>query len=231
MRTGAVKSAVREHFVAPGKDVRFADRHEAGRRLAAALERFRAEHPVVVAIPRGGVAVAAEVAGALEAPLDVIVVRKIGAPWQPEYAIGAVAEGGVRIIAEGDTEVLEVGAGELEARIAKAERELAERSERYRGQRAPIDVTGRTVLLVDDGLATGRTAMAAARALRRRGAARVVLAVPVAAAQSVREVKPSVDEVVALQTPPDLLAVGFWYRDFSQTTDDEVTALLTRSTP
>jgi len=230
MRSGAVNSATHEAFVVPGEDLRFVDRHEAGRRLAAALERFRAQRPVVVAIPRGGVPVAAEIASALQAPLDVIMVRKVGAPRQPEYAIGAVAEGGVRVLAERELEMLGLGAADVEALIARAERELAERSERYRGQRAPADVKDRTVLLVDDGLATGRTAMAAAGALRTRGAARVVLAVPVAAAQSVLAIKASVDEVVALQTPEDLLAIGFWYRDFSQTTDEEVTALLKRST-
>ena len=230
MRTGAVNSARHERFVVPGQDARFADRHDAGRRLAAALERFRGQPPVVVAIPRGGVPVAAEVSEALDAPLDVIIVRKIGAPWQPEYAIGAVAEGGVTVLAARDLEMLGIGPSELEALIAKAQSELAERSARYRGHRPPTEVKGRTVLLVDDGLATGRTAQAAARALRKRGARRVVLAVPVAAAQSVRELKESVDEVVALQTPEDLLAVGFWYRDFGQTTDEEVTALLRRST-
>jgi len=229
MRTGAVNSATHELFEVPHEDVRFADRHHAGRRLAAALERFREQHPVVVAIPRGGVPIAAEIAGALDAPLEVIVVRKIGAPWQPEYAIGAVAEGRVRILAERELEVLGIGAAEVEALVARAERELAERSERYRGTRPPVEVEGRTVLLVDDGLATGRTAKAAASALRERGAARVVLAVPVAAAQSVDEMAGSVDEVVALQTPEDLLAVGYWYRDFRPTADEEVTTLLTRS--
>jgi putative phosphoribosyl transferase len=231
MRTGAVNSATHERFEVPHEDVRFADRHDAGRQLAAALERFREQHPVVVAIPRGGVPVAAEIARTLDAPLDVVMVRKVGAPWQPEYAIGAVAEGGVRILAERELEVLGIGAPELEALIARAEHELAERSKRYRGERTSLEVNGRTVLLVDDGLATGRTAKAAARALRGRGAARVVLAVPVAAAQSVREMADSVDEVVALQVPEDLLAVGFWYRDFSPTADEEVTTLLRRSTP
>ena len=230
MRTGAVNSATHELFAVPHDDVRFADRHDAGRHLAAALERFREQHPVVVAIPRGGVPVAAEIARALEAPLDVIMVRKIGAPWQPEYAIGAVAEGGVRVLAESELDLLGIGAAELNALIAKAERELTKRSERYRGTRPPLEVKGRTVVLVDDGLATGRTAQAAAIALRRQGAARVVLAVPVAAAQSVRKLEENVDEVVALQVPEDLLAIGFWYRDFSPTADEEVTTLLTRST-
>jgi len=229
MHTGAVNGVAHELFVVPGEDLRFADRHDAGRRLAAALKRFRDQHPVVVAIPRGGVPVAAEIARELDAPLDLIMVRKIGAPWQPEYAIGALAEGGVRVLAQRELETLGLAAAEVQALIARAEQELSERSERYRGNRRPIDVTGRTVLLVDDGLATGRTAMAAASALRGRGAAHVVLAIPVAAAQSMRELTASVDEVVALRTPEDLLAVGLWYRDFSPTTDEEVTALLKRS--
>jgi putative phosphoribosyl transferase len=231
MRTGAVNSATHESFELPHEDIRFDDRYDAGRRLAAALGRFREQHPVVVAIPRGGVPVAAEIARALEAPLDVIMVRKIGAPWQPEYAIGAVADGGVTVLAEPELSMLGIGPDELKALIARAEQELAERSERYRGKRPPVEVKGRTVLLVDDWLATGRTAQAAARALRERGAARVVLAVPVATAQSIAELRASVDEVIALQTPEDLLAIGFWYRDFSPTADKEVKALLTRSTP
>jgi putative phosphoribosyl transferase len=231
MRTGAINSATHDLFEVPGDDVRFADRHDAGGRLAAALERFQEQHPVVVAIPRGGVPVAAEIARALNAPLDVIIVRKIGAPWQPEYAIGAVAEGDIKILAEQELEMLGIGAAEVETLTARAEHELAERSQRYRGKRPPLEVKGRTVLLVDDGLATGRTAKAAASALRKRGAARVVLAVPVAAAQSVREMAGSVDEVVALQAPKDLVAIGFWYSDFSPTADEEVITLLTRGTP
>jgi len=229
MRTGAVNSATHQDFEVPGEEFAFADRRDAGRRLARALERFRVEHPVVVAIPRGGVPVAAEIAQALEAPLDVILVRKIGAPWQPEYAIGAVAEGGVRILAERELSMLGIGSRAADALVARAERELAERSERYRGQRPPVKVKDRTVLLVDDGLATGRTAQAAAHALRQRGARRIVLAVPVAATQSVREMADSVDEIVAVQTPSALLAIGYWYRDFRPTADDEVRTLLARS--
>ena len=186
MRTGAVNGATHESFELLHEDIRFADRYDGGRRLAAALGRFREQHPVVVAIPRGGVPVAAEIARALEAPLDVIMVRKIGAPWQPEYAIGAVADGGVRVLAEPELSMLGIGPDELKALIARAEQELAERSECYRGKRPPVEVKGRTVLL---------------------------------------------DEVIALQTPEDLLAIGFWYRDFSPTADEEVKALLTRSTP
>jgi predicted phosphoribosyltransferase len=231
MRTGAVNHATQNFFEVPRDDVRFADRHDAGLQLAAALKRFRDQHPVVVAIPRGGVPVAAEIARALDAPLDVIMVRKIGAPWQPEYAIGAVAEGGVQVLGRRELSMLGIAQSELGALVARAEAELAERSERYRGTRAPVEVKDRMVLLVDDGLATGRTAKAAGRALRERGAARVVLAVPVAAAQSVKEMADSVDEVIALQTPEDLLAIGHWYHDFRPTADKEVTSLLTRSTP
>jgi len=168
MLTGAVNSATDDWFEVPGDEVRFVDRHDAGRQLAAALERFRAADPVVVAIPRGGVPVAAEIATALEAPLDVIMVRKIGAPWQPEYAIGAVAEGGVRIVAERELSMLGIDHTDLEALVAKAEHELEQRAERYRGLGGRVQVRGRTVLLVDDGLATGRTAQAAARVARAR---------------------------------------------------------------
>ncbi len=226
MRTGAVNSASEDRFDVPHEELRFADRHDAGRRLASICEPLRSQRPIVIAIPRGGVPVAAEVARALAAPLDVIVVRKVGAPWQPEYAIGAVAEGGVRIIARDDLSLLGISPRELEGLVAAAERELEERRERYRGRGGPPEVRGRTVLLVDDGLATGRTARAAAHALRERGAARIVLAVPVAAAQSLGEMEGVVDEILALQVPEQLLAVGFWYDDFSPTGDDEVAALL-----
>ncbi len=207
---------------APG----FKDRHDAGRRLAALLEQSRREHPVVVGIPRGGVPVAAEVARALDAPLDVAVVRKIGAPQNPEYAIGALAEGGVHVLSEDAVRALKLTEGERAALIARVEGELEQRLRRYRGDRAPIELTGRTAILVDDGLATGRSALAAVRSLRRRGAARVVLAVPVAARESARLLGGEADEVVCVEMPADLWAVGYWYRDFSPTTDAEVAALL-----
>ncbi|MGA2320524.1 MAG: phosphoribosyltransferase family protein [Solirubrobacteraceae bacterium] len=206
--------------------MRFADRHDAGRRLAALLGDFRREDPVVVGIPRGGVPVAAEVARALGAPLDVVVVRKIGAPANPEYAIGAVAEGDVSIISHEVVRGLDVGTAELEAILRRAQGELAERLARFRAGRPPLAVAGRTVLLVDDGLATGRSAHAAARSLRERGASRVILAVPVAAPESVRESRAWVDDVVCVEMPPDLWAIGLWYDDFSPTSDEEVAALL-----
>jgi putative phosphoribosyl transferase len=225
-RTGAVNSIVELPF-APGQDdIRFADRRDAGRRLATLLADFRFENPVVVGILRGGMPVAAEVARALEAPLDLVVVEKIGAPGNPEYAIGALADGDVSIIDDDAVRGLRLSAAELDGVVGRAQRELAEKLLRYDGARRRLAVAGRTVLLIDDGLATGRTAQAAARALRQRGATRIVLAVPVAAPESARRLRPWVDEVVCVEMPADLWAVGPWYEDFSPTSDEEVEALL-----
>jgi putative phosphoribosyl transferase len=206
--------------------VRFKDRHDAGRRLAAQLEPYRHEQPVVVALPRGGVPVAAEVARALEAPLDVAVVRKIGAPQNAEYAIGAVAEGGVHVLGRRVGRAADLTGAELDALITRAERELEERLRRYRGTRQPVALDGRTVIVVDDGLATGRSALAAVRSLRRRGAARVILAAPVASREAAGLLGEAADEVVCVEIPADLWAVGAWYVDFQPTTDEEVEALL-----
>jgi putative phosphoribosyl transferase len=210
----------------PARGVRFSDRHDAGRRLAALLEPYRNEHPVVAGLPRGGVPVAAEVARALDAPLDVAVVRKIGAPQNAEYAIGAVAEGGVHVLGRRHGRSADLTAAELGALIARAERELEERLRRYRGARPPIELGGRTVIVVDDGLATGRSALAAVRSLRQRGAARVILAAPVASREAARLLGDAADEVVCVEIPPDLWAVGAWYADFRPTTDEEVARLL-----
>lgn len=204
----------------------FKDRQDAGRRLAALLEQLRCEQPVVVGIPRGGVPVAAEVARALGAPLDVAVVRKIGAPQSPEYAIGALAEGGVHVLSEQAVRALRLTEDECVALVARVEGELERRLRRYRGDRAPIELNGRTAILVDDGLATGRSALAAVRSLRRRGAARVIVAVPVAARESAQSLSDDADEVVCVAMPADLWAVGYWYEDFSPTSDVEVAALL-----
>lgn len=190
------------------------------------LERYRGERPVVVGIPRGGVPVAAEVARALGAPLDIAVVRKIGAPRNPEYAIGAVAEGGVRLFSEKAVSALDIPHAELRSLIADTERELDRRLRDYRGTREQIELAGRTAILVDDGLATGSTAVAALRSLRERGAKRVILAVPVAARSSTRALLGEADEVVSVETPQDMYAVGYWYEDFQPTTDEEVKALL-----
>jgi predicted phosphoribosyltransferase len=208
------------------RGVRFKDRYEAGRLLAEMLEPYRPEQPVVVGLPRGGVPVAAEVARALGAPLDVAVVRKIGAPQNTEYAIGAVAEGGVHVLGQRQGRSADLSASELGALIARAESELDERLRRYRGTRRPIELGGRTAIVVDDGLATGRTALAAVRSLRRREAARVILAAPVASAEAARLLGDVADEVLCLEIPPDLWAVGAWYVDFRPTTDDEVARLL-----
>ena len=204
----------------------FADRRDAGRRLATLLAPLRDEQPVVLALPRGGVPVAAEVARALGAPLDVIVVRKLGLPYQPELGFGAIGEGGVRLL---DTALLRrVGLTERDVSWVEAEerRELIRRVRRYRGDRPPISVEGRTVVIVDDGLATGATARTAVSIARARGARRIVLAVPVAPSEAVNELRDDADQVVSLVTPAHFVAVGLWYRDFDQTSDDEVAALL-----
>ncbi len=224
-RTGAITSLVDPPVFVPSA-VRFQDRRDAGRRLAALLESFRDERPVVVGIPRGGVPVAAEVARILGAPLDVVIVRKIGAPQNPEFAIGALAEGGIHVLSERTVRALGLSDVELGALIARVEGELAERRLRYRGARGPAQLGGRTAILVDDGLATGRSALAAVRSLRERGASRVILAVPVAAPESAQELRRHADEVVCVEEPADLWAVGYWYKDFRPTTDDEVAALL-----
>lgn len=204
----------------------FHDRRDAGRQLADRLQRFAPEHPVVIGLPRGGVPVAFEVAHALGAPLDVLVVRKIGAPGNPEFGIGAVAEGGFRVLHTSAVRSLQLSPGELERAIQLAERELEDRRQRVRGDWPPLDVAGKTVILVDDGLATGGTARAALRALRARDPARLVLAVPVGASETVDALATECDEVICLLMPELMWAVGYWYEQFDQTTDAEVTSLL-----
>jgi putative phosphoribosyl transferase len=204
----------------------FRDRREAGELLAQRLRRFAASDPIVLGLPRGGVPVAAEVARTLEAPLDVLVVRKLGCPWQPELAVGAIGEGGTRIVE--DRILAEVGldAAELERLTARETQELERRLRRFRGDRPPLDLRGRTVIVVDDGIATGATARAGLEVARRRGAATVVLAVPVAPPTTVRELGKVADEVVCLHQPAAFWAVGQFYADFSQTPDEEVARLL-----
>jgi predicted phosphoribosyltransferase/dienelactone hydrolase len=204
----------------------FADRDEAGRRLAAALERYRETDPLVVALPRGGVPVGFEIARLLGAPLDILLVRKVGAPFQPEYGIGAIAEGGFRHVRDEEVDLTGISAAELDAAIAAEEAELERRRQAYRGDREPLPVEGRTVLLVDDGIATGATATVAARALRARGAAAVVLAVPVAPAGSARRLGHEFDEVVCLEEPHGFFSVGQFYVDFSPVPDAVVCELL-----
>src|SRR5579872_1802113 len=207
-------------------DLPFADRRDAGRRLATVLRGYRYENPVVVGIPRGGVAVAAEVARALHAPLEIIVVSKICAPAQPDETIGALAEAGVSVIDEDAVGRLGIAAAQLDEQTTVAERELRSRLERYYGANRRLSIAGRTVVLVDDGLATGTSARAAATSLRQSGAARVILAVPVAAPGAAHAIGDRIDEVVCLAMPASFWTIGAWYEDFSPTSDAEVAALL-----
>jgi putative phosphoribosyl transferase len=206
----------------------FRDRREAGRRLAERLSGLRASSPLVLGLPRGGVPVAFEVAKALGAPLDVLVVRKLGVPFQPELGMGAVGEDGVRVL---NPDVLRQ-AGVTETQLAEVEaRERAqveERAVRLRRGRPAIPLEGRTVVIVDDGLATGGTARAAVQVARARGADRVILAVPVAPPETVAALRRDADEVVAVETPEPFFAIGGWYADFSPTSDQEVVELLVR---
>ena len=204
----------------------FRDRRDAGRQLAERLTLLELADPVVLALPRGGVPVAMEVASLLGAPLDVFVARKLGAPWQPELAVGAIAEGSDDVVAAPHAAQVGFGPADLAALAVREREELARRVRRYRGDRQLPGLAGRDVVLVDDGLATGTTAEAALRALRRFGPRRLVLAVPVAAPDAAERLRGVADDVVSLISPSNLGAVGAAYDDFTQTTDDEVTAAL-----
>jgi putative phosphoribosyl transferase len=206
----------------------FADRTQAGERLADALERFAGSDVVVLAIPRGGVVVGEVVARTLGAPLDVVVPRKIGAPGNPELGVGAVAPG-VRVLDERMVRSLGVSERYLEDEIGRQEQEIERREHAYRGERPPVDVRGKVAIVVDDGVATGGTAVAALRWARASGAAKVVLAVPVAPPQTIERLDREADDVIVLATPQPFFAVGEWYRSFDQTNDDEVVAALERS--
>jgi putative phosphoribosyl transferase len=208
----------------------FTDRAEAGRRLAKVLDAYRgAKDLLILALPRGGVPVAFEVARALRAPLDVFLVRKLGVPGHEELAMGAIAAGGIRILNQGIIRALRISEERIEA-VAEAEtRELQRRDEEYRGALPPPEISGKTVILIDDGLATGSTMRAAAAAVSARRPARLVLAAPVGAPESCRSLLDSADEVVCVETPDPFQGVGMWYRDFPQTSDDEVRALLQRA--
>lgn len=206
----------------------FRDRADAGRRLADRLAHVGGD-PVVLGLPRGGVPVAAEVARRLGAPLDVILVRKLGVPYQPELAMGAVGEGGVRVLNEEVLALAGVGDDVVAAVETRAREEIARRAARLRGSRHPIPLAGRSAIVVDDGIATGSTAYAACQVARAHGAGRVVLAVPVAPPASIARLRSVADEVVCLETPQHMLAIGQWYDDFTQTSDEEVVSLLQRS--
>jgi putative phosphoribosyl transferase len=210
----------------------FADRRDAGDQLAGLLTPYTGRSDLLVlALPRGGVPVAFEVAMALGAPLDVILVRKLGVPGHEELAMGAIASGGTEVL---NVDVIHALAIPEQVVLRVAERELRElerREREYREGKPPLDVAGHTVILVDDGLATGSSMRAAVRAVRAQGAGRIVVAVPVASREACSEFRAEVEEVVCALTPDDLFAVGEWYDDFSQTTDREVIELLQRSVP
>ena len=214
-------------MIATGRERIFANRQEAGRLLAAELTKYAdREDAIVLGLPRGGVPVAAEVARALHLPLDVMVVRKLGAPGQEELAIGAIGEGGVRVLNRQLVRNLGLDDGDIDRIAATEERELRRRVSAYRGGHESLAVEDKTVLLVDDGVATGATMRAGLQALKAAGAARVIAATPVGAADSLAALENDADEIVVLQTPEWFSAVGQWYEDFGQTTDDEVRGIL-----
>lgn len=210
--------------------MQFQDREDAGRQLARALVKYKSRHPVILALPRGGVPVAAEVAESLEAPLDLILVRKIGTPMQPELAMGAVVDGEQPVIVR-NQDVIDLTGVSDETFDAVCKKELAEierRREHYLGNRDRADVQGQVAIIVDDGIATGATTLAAIQALRKREPKELILAVPVAPLDTLQRLHTEVDAIVCLDTPRDFGAIGYYYRDFRQVSDDEVIAILKR---
>jgi putative phosphoribosyl transferase len=209
--------------------MRFRDRSDAGRRLAAHLSKLPTDDLVVLALPRGGVPVAFEVATALGVSLDVILVRKLGAPMQPELAMGAIGEDGVRVVNDEVVRYMQSSAAEFAAVEARERRELDRRAVRYRAGRPRLALDGRTALIVDDGIATGSTARAACQVARAHGAARVIMAAPIASPSAIAQLRLEADDVIALEHPASFRAIGEFYDDFSQTTDEEVLDLLGRA--
>jgi putative phosphoribosyl transferase len=210
--------------------VPFKDRSDAGRRLAAALVEYKDQRSVILALPRGGVPVAAEVATAFNAPLDLILVRKIGVPFQPELAMGAVVDGGVPLIVRNESVMRLAGINEPDFKAA-CDRELAEierRRQRYLGNRQRVEIVGRTAIVIDDGIATGATTRAALRAARLRSPKHLVLAVPVAPTESLVAMREEADDVVCLEDYSAFGAIGYYYSDFTQVSDEEVIAMLRR---
>jgi len=208
----------------------FRDRSEAGRRLAEALSAYRGRDAVVLALPRGGVPVAAEVAAALQAPLDLILVRKIGVPTQPELAMGAVVDGATPIVVRNE-DVIEfagITEDEFDAECAREFAEIERRRQRYIGERARAEIAGQTVIVIDDGVATGATTRAALQAIRNRKPKQLVLAVPVAPGETITKLRGEVDALICLETPELFGAIGYFYRDFRQVSDQEVIAILKR---
>lgn len=209
----------------------FADRQDAGRQLAARLERFRDKEPVVLALPRGGVPVGLEIARALNAPMDLVLVRKIGAPGQPELALGAVVDGAAPelVINQDVKRMLQVSDVYIEQAKQRQLKEIERRRKLWLGSRARVSVRGRTALVVDDGIATGATVRAALHAVRRAGPARLVLAAPVAPPDTVAGLRGDADEIVCLETPGLFFAISVFYAKFPQLDDGEVTALMARA--
>lgn len=208
----------------------FDDRRDAGVALAAELTRYRGRDDVVVlALPRGGVPVAYEVARALGTPLDVMIVRKLGVPGQEELALGALASGGVRIINHGIVRALAIGEDDIEAVARREQHEIERRERTYRGDRPPPELADRVVIVIDDGIATGATMRAAVAALRQHRPTRLIVAVPTASTEACEHLRREADEVVCLATPEPYMAVGRWYRHFDQTSDEEVRTLLVQA--
>ena len=210
----------------------FFDRSDAGRQLAKALDRYRREDVVVLALPRGGVPVAAEVAAHLKAPLDLLLVRKIGVPDQPELAMGAVIDGAEPVVVRNDhvIRLACVSAGEFKQACRKELAEIERRRQRYLGERQPVDIAGRVAIVVDDGIATGATVRAAIGGLKRRNPSKIVLAVPVAPPDTIASLQQEADEVVCLEQPESFAAIGFYYSDFDQVNDEDVIEMLSAST-
>jgi putative phosphoribosyl transferase len=210
--------------------MKFQDRADAGRQLAGKLAHFKDRQPVVLALPRGGVAIGFEIARALAAPLDVVLVRKIGVPWQPELALGAVSDGAeAQTFINEELKDLSLPDRYIEKETKRQLEEIERRRKIYCADRPPVDVKDRTAIVVDDGIATGATMRVALRAVRRRAPARLVLAVPVAPPDTLADLGKEADEAVCLDTPEMLGAIGFYYRDFHQMSDAEVTDLLARA--
>lgn len=210
---------------------RFVNRRDAGQQLGAQLLPLADENPVVVGLPRGGVPVAEEVATALSAPLEILAVRKLGAPHNPEYGIGAIVEDGTRVFDSEALAVLGIENGALDAIVSRETEELRRRVVAYRGDRLPLRLKDRTVIVVDDGVATGVTDTAALRAIHRQRPQRLILAVPVCAPDALARLREEADDVVCLVAPSQLHGVGQWYRDFSQVSDQEVVAALGATRP
>jgi putative phosphoribosyl transferase len=215
-----------------GVSARFRDRADAGKRLAEKLApRVDPKSTVVLALPRGGVPVAHEISTMLGIPLDILLVRKLGVPWQPELAFGAVSSGDVTVVNEDVVDTLRLTSEEVQEVVQRELEELARRERVYRGDRTPLKVAGKTVVIVDDGIATGSTVRAALSALERQGAAHTIVACPVAPPDTVERLFDEADDVVCLKTPPDLVAIGLWYDDFTPVYDEDVLRLLESDAP